>query len=132
MSYKSIFRTLLSPFRGELVGVFFLLALGIRAQVTISDITAGKYSPQSISALTPMADGESYSQLVDNKRIVRTSFKTGKDVATLFDVATVRGKVSVSSIDGYILSPDESRILIRPTPATSIAAPSRPTTTSTT
>ena len=105
------------PPKGGIRGGLFLflisLALGIRAQVSISDITAGKYSPQSISALTPMADGESYSQLIDKKRIVRTSFKTGKDVATLFDVATVRGKVSLSSIDGYILSPDESRILIQ-------------------
>lgn len=90
-----------------------LSAPGVKAQLSIADVAAGKYMPQSLAALTPMADGESYSQLIDNKRIVRTSFRTGKDIATLFDVATARSKTNLSTIDGYIISPDESRILIQ-------------------
>lgn len=61
-----------------------------------------------------MNDGESYTQLSpDHKRIVRHSFKTGKEIATVFDVETARGSKKLPRIDGYIMSPDEHRILIQ-------------------
>ena len=61
-----------------------------------------------------MNDGESYTQLSpDHKRIVRHSFKTGKEIATVFDVETARGSKKLPYIDGYIMSPDEHRILIQ-------------------
>lgn len=91
---------------------FFIATLGV-AQVTVKDVTDGRYYPQYVRGLTPMNDGESYTQLVDGRRIVRSSFKTGKEISTLFDVATAKGATKLEYIDGYILSPDESRILIQ-------------------
>ncbi len=92
-----------------------LAALGTWADVglTIKDIAGGVYSPQYVNGVNPLADGESYTQLEDGgRKIVRRSFKTGKAVGTLFDVATARGQ-KLERIDGYIMSPDESRILIQ-------------------
>lgn len=92
-----------------------LAALGAWADsgLTIKDITGGAYSPQYVYGVRPMNDGETYTQLEDGgRKIVRRSFKTGKAVSTLFDVATARGQ-KLERIDGYILSPDESRILIQ-------------------
>lgn len=92
---------------------FMLCALMATAQVTIKQVTDGEFSPKYIHSLTPMNDGESYTQLVEGKRIVRSSYKTGKEISTLFDVSTAKGPVKLSSIDGYILSPDESHILLQ-------------------
>ena len=76
-------------------------------------ITRGLFRGETVSDVQPLADGESYAQLSsDGRRIVQYSFKTGKEVATLFDVATVKGD-KLSDIDGYIMSPDGKRILIQ-------------------
>lgn len=83
------------------------------AQVTVKEVTSGKFSPQYVRSVHPMNDGESYTQLVDGKRIVRSSFRDGKELGTLFDVTTARGPVKLEYIDGYIMSPDESRILLQ-------------------
>lgn len=84
------------------------------APLTLEDIVEGKYFPKNIYGITPMNDGESYTQLSeDGKRIVRSSFKTGKEIETLFDITTARGDKKIESIEGYIMSPDERRILLR-------------------
>ena len=83
-------------------------------QMTIRAITDGAYFPQYVYGVNPLNDGESYSQLSDDgKQIVRSSFKTGKQTGVIFDVNTVRSDVRLNSIDGYIMSPDETRILIK-------------------
>ena len=92
---------------------------GLEAQtaatpLTLENITSGKYSPQYVYGVNPMKDGETYTQLSpDSKRIIRRSFKTGKDLETIFDVTEARGPVKLETIDGYIMSPDERRILLR-------------------
>lgn len=84
------------------------------SQLTLEDIAAGKYSPKYVYGVTPMLDGESYSQLSDDsKRIIRRSFKTGKELGVVFDVDKARGAQKLTAIDGYIMSPDERRILLR-------------------
>lgn len=83
-------------------------------QLTLEDITGGKYNPQYVYGVNPMKDGESYTQLSnDNKRIIRRSFKTGKELGVLFDADNARGPKKLDAIDGYIMSPDERRILLR-------------------
>lgn len=83
-------------------------------KIKLQDVTNGVYWPKQIDGVNPMNDGESYTQLSpDHKRIVRHSFKTGKEIATVFDVETVRGSKKLPYIDGYIMSPDEHRILIQ-------------------
>lgn len=83
-------------------------------KIKLQDVTNGVYWPKQIDGVNPMNDGESYTQLSpDHKRIVRHSFKTGKEIATVFDVETARGAKKLPRIDGYIMSPDEHRILIQ-------------------
>lgn len=88
--------------------------VSLQAQkVTLQDVANGTYRAQSIQGLKPMLDGEHYTQISkDHKRIVKYSFKTGKEVATIFDVATARNH-KLKSLDDYIMSPDESLILIQ-------------------
>ncbi len=83
-------------------------------KLTLEQIAGGSYNPQYIYGVNPMKDGESYTQLSsDAKRIIRRSFKTGKELEVLFDVDAARGPKKLQTIDGYILSPDERRILLR-------------------
>ena len=82
-------------------------------KVTLQDVANGTYRAQSIQGLKPMLDGEHYTQISkDHKRIVKYSFKTGKEVATIFDVATACNH-KLKNFDDYIMSPDESLILIQ-------------------
>lgn len=82
--------------------------------LNLRDITNGVYSPQYIYGVNPMNDGDTYTQLSpDHKRIIRRSFKTGKEVGVVFNVDDARGDAKLKSIDGYVMSPDESTILLR-------------------
>lgn len=82
--------------------------------LTLKDITSGAYSPDAVYGMRPTKQGEYYTQLSDDHRqIIRRSFKTGEIVEILFDCATAQGEANLQAIDGYELSPDESKILIR-------------------
>lgn len=82
-------------------------------ELTLKDITSGMYSTRGVYGVNPLLDGETYSKLVDGKRIVVCSFRTGKETGVLFDVANTKGKIKLDRIDGYIMSPNEKNILIR-------------------
>lgn len=89
-------------------------AVAQEGALKLRDIMNGAYSPEYVYGVRPMADGETYTQLsADGKRIVRRSFRTGKETSVVFDVETARGPKKLSGIDGYVMSPDESRILLR-------------------
>ena len=101
----------------KLLIIFSLLtfSLGLQAQqdITLKDIAQGKYSAQNIYGIKPMADGEHYTQISqDRKRIVKYSFKTGKETETIFNAETV-SDCPFKSFDDYIMSPDEKLILIQ-------------------
>lgn len=82
--------------------------------LNLQDITSGVYSPEMVYGMRPAKDGESYTQLSDDHtKIIRRSFKTGEVIETLFDCATARGEAALKSIDGYTMSADESKILLR-------------------
>ncbi len=81
--------------------------------LSLKDITSGRFYPERLSAVRPMADGESYTKLVDGRRVVRCSFRTGEEVETLFDLETVRSEEKVERVEDYMLSPDGSRMLIQ-------------------
>lgn len=82
--------------------------------LTLKEVTDGKsYRAERIYGVNPLNDGIHYTQIsADQRRIVKYSFKDGTEVATVFDVATARNH-KLKQIDGYIMSPDESRILIQ-------------------
>ena len=89
------------------------VCLGYAQQVTLNDVARGTYRTEGIYGIKPMLDGEHYTQISrDVKKIVKYSFKTGKEVATVFDVETARNH-TLRSFDDYIMSPDESKILIQ-------------------
>ena len=99
-----------------LVGLLFLLLMTVSSNgqnLDLKRITQGAYRPEGMTAVSPAADGESYLQLSsDGKRVVRSSFKTGKEVETVFDVTTAHG-AKLDYIDGYIMSPDGKRMLVQ-------------------
>ena len=82
-------------------------------KLSLNDVVGGTFRSESMTAVTPLADGETYAQISDDgKRIVAYSFRTGKQTAVLFDAETARGP-KVNRVDGYIMSPDGRRILIQ-------------------
>ena len=96
---------------------FFTLALAsflrifAAGDIALTSILDGTYSTRSLGAVTPLADGEHYAQKQGNT-ILRYSFRTGEVVDTLFSTANCRG-CTFDRFDGYILSPQEDRILIQ-------------------
>ena len=83
------------------------------ARLELKDVTSGAFRGESMAAVQAMNDGETYAQLSsDRQRIVQYSFKTGREVGTLFDVTTVKGD-KIESVDGYMMSPDGQRMLIQ-------------------
>lgn len=91
------------------------LTLGIKAQnqVTLRDVSRGTYRASNIYGIKPMLDGQYYTQISpDRKRIVKYSFKTGKQVEAIFDVKKARD-CTLKYFDDYIMSPDEKLILIQ-------------------
>ena len=97
-----------------LIALVVFSAAGMHVSaLSIQQITSGDFYAQSIYGVTPMNDGQSYSQLVDGKRIIVSSFRDGAQTSVLFDVDNTKGKIKLRSIDGYQMSPDERHILLR-------------------
>ncbi len=81
--------------------------------LVLKDIANSAFRGETMGDVQPLSDGECYAQLSeDGQRVVKYSFKTGKEVATLLDLATVKGP-KVERIDGYQMSPDGQRMLIQ-------------------
>ena len=102
--------------RDSILSVAMCLACSSMAagkQLDLKAITQGSFSQKTMTAVHPMADGETYTQIsADRKQIVSYSFRTGKQESVIFDAATARGG-QVSRVDNYIISPDGRRILIQ-------------------
>ncbi len=98
--------------------IISLMALHTSAQangkLTLQDLCGGTYSAKRIYGVNALNDGESYSRMSeDRKQILRYSFKTGEQTGVLFDVNNLKNRIRIPSIDGYIMSPDETHILIQ-------------------
>lgn len=93
----------------------FCIALSAFAgkDVTLHDVMYGGYWPQTYAAIKPMADGEHFARISDDRTmILKGSFKNGTIVDTLFNAATARG-FNEKRIDGYEFSPNEKLILLQ-------------------
>ncbi len=83
-------------------------------ELSLKDLCNGVYNAKRIYGVTPLQDGESYCRLSeDKKQVLKFSFRTGEQTGVLFDVDNVKGHLKLSSVDGYVLSPDESHMLIQ-------------------
>lgn len=81
--------------------------------LSLSDITEGAFSGAAAPMITALADGQSYAAVSDDgKRVVTYDFATGKATGTLFDANVVKG-ATIESVEGFIVSPDGKRLLIK-------------------
>ena len=81
--------------------------------IDLKTATGGAFYAEQLHGVRPLADGESFARISpDRKRIVRYSFRTGEETGVVCDLAGARG-TELKGIDGYIMSPDEKRILIQ-------------------
>lgn len=88
------------------------LTAATAAKLDLRDITDNVFKGEKVSQITPLKDGIHYvASNSDNTRIEKYDYRTGKVVATLFDVNTAR-ECKLKSFDGYALSDDETRLLI--------------------
>lgn len=100
--------------------IFLLLAICLTSAVgmaqdapSLREVTSGVFRAKRIHGVNPLADGLHYAQISsDGERIVKYSFKDGKEAGVIFDVKTARNH-KLERVEGYIMSPDESRILIQ-------------------
>ncbi|MBQ8361616.1 MAG: S9 family peptidase [Bacteroidaceae bacterium] len=100
--------------------IFLLLAICLTSVLgmaqsapSLSEVTSGTFRAKRIYGVNPLADGIHYAQISpDGERIVKYSFKDGKETGVIFDVKTARNH-KLERVEGYIMSPDESRILIQ-------------------
>ena len=93
----------------------FMLTAHVSAggKITIPDITSGKFAAKTVNGINPIEGTDSYARISDDgKRVDCYSFKTGKLLRNLFDISNTMGK-KIDSFDGYILSPDGTRMLIQ-------------------
>lgn len=82
-------------------------------KINLTQVTNGEFAAQRISGINPVPGTDQYVSIsTDGKQLVQYSFKTGKQTAVLFDVNQTQGE-KIESFDGYILSPDGSKMLIR-------------------
>ena len=101
----------------HLFSLFTLFVMSLSAiagdKVTLNDVMYGGYWPQTYAAIKPMADGEHFARMSDDRTLIlKGSFKNGAIVDTLFNAATARG-FEQKYIDGYQFSPDEQLILLQ-------------------
>ncbi|MGN0215540.1 MAG: S9 family peptidase [Prevotella sp.] len=81
-------------------------------RIGLKQITDGEFRAQTISGIDPIQGTDQYAQIKEGgKQIVRYSFKSGEETGVLFDVDNTQGE-RISSFDGYIMSPDGTRMLI--------------------
>lgn len=80
-------------------------------KLDLKAITSGEFSAAYVTGINPIAGTDLYASISnDGKQVVSYSFKTGKQVAVLFDVSL--SEAPFSQIDGYVISPDGQKILI--------------------
>lgn len=80
--------------------------------ISLKALTDGTFDAQRMTGIDPVKGTDIYARISqDGKKIVQYSFKTGQQTAVLFDVNNTQGE-KISSFDGYIMSPDGTKMLI--------------------
>jgi dipeptidyl-peptidase-4 len=92
------------------------IAISAQAQekqkITLEDILVkGTFRAQTVTGLRSMKDGEHYTTLENNSKIVKYSYKTGNEVAVVFDIAEITD-APIKSFSDYEFSPDETKVLL--------------------
>ena len=92
------------------------LTLGTFAQnsqrFTIEDIIVKEiFKPSSVTGLRSMNDGEHYTTLENNTKIVKYSYKTGAEIGVVLDITKV-DDAAIASFTEYEFCNDETKILL--------------------
>ncbi len=79
----------------------------------ISEYVYPGNAPQTPGAMQFMPDGDTFLRMDDGgTKIVKYDVATGKEVETVLDVTHTR-ESTISAIDGFTISPDGSKLLVR-------------------
>ena len=90
----------------------FANAAGIDIVSEISDCVFPANTAQAPKSFTYMPDGNSYAMLSEDGRSIETyDIRSGKHTGTLMSADNTR-EVTLPSFEGFILSPDASRIIV--------------------
>lgn len=80
-------------------------------KLSLEAITSGEFTASYVTGINPISGTDLYASISqDGKQVVSYSFKTGKQVAVLFDA--VAAKAPFESVEGYQMSPDGKQILV--------------------
>ena len=83
-----------------------------KKQLTLDDFVSKKtFRSETVSAISPMADGANFTMLKEGNKIVKYSYATGEEVAVLFDTKML-DEIKIDDIASYAFSNDEKRILL--------------------
>lgn len=94
---------------GLLLSIIAIAQSGTQ-KISLSDVLSGQFHAKSVSGISSMKNGEEYSLKVGLK-IVKQSYKTGKEVGVLFDLALIED-APINNFSDYVLNEDESKLMV--------------------
>ncbi|NVO11725.1 MAG: S9 family peptidase [Bacteroidales bacterium] len=98
-----------------ILGVILLSTTSVYAQkrkISLEDLyKKGIFYEKSVNGLTSMNDGESYTVLEDDRRVVEYDYSSGKQLSVLFDPSSFHND-DLSRFENYILSDNETKMFI--------------------
>ncbi len=97
--------------RISIISILIVLTFHLIANDLLYDIVDQKFQANTNFEAISMNDGLHYTMMPDEQTIVKYSYKTGKAVDTLLSINKVKNPI-IKSFDGYIMSPNESKILV--------------------
>jgi len=80
--------------------------------ISLKSLTDGDFAAQRISGMTPINGTSEYAQISqDGKKVVKYSFKTGKETGVIFNIDNVKGE-KLDGFDDYEMTADGKYLLI--------------------
>lgn len=80
--------------------------------ISLKSLTDGDFAAQRISGMTPINGTSEYAQISqDGKKVVKYSFKTGKETGVIFNIDNVKGD-KLDGFDDYEMTADGKYLLI--------------------
>ncbi|MDX9882547.1 MAG: S9 family peptidase [Prolixibacteraceae bacterium] len=95
-----------------ILACFIANQVSAQKRVELEDLfVLGTFYEKTVQGLRSMNDGLHYTTLENNRRIVKYSFQTGKQVAVLFDIDKIEN-AAIKNFSQYEFSDDETKILL--------------------
>jgi len=82
-------------------------------KITLEDLFVNKtFDQKTVTGLRPMNDGEHYTTMANNSRIVKNSYENGEALKIIFDLFQLKETPPVKEFSDYKFSNDETKILL--------------------